>query len=452
MKSVPAVILLTFFAAVVPAAAEYATGDFIDGLQYMQAVFNAGSGAAAAKVPKPANGESAGATAVDYLAGYWGAYRAIVERDNNRPESKILEGVRIEGAKMPREMARVMRDVMIFYQQLPFYRELPAADFLRAFFLAQYTPDGDPDLTSEPIRDLMIAATLKYLADPKKVPSFAAWVQTCEDRVKERGGLEALDIFDRRQFSMFLAGREFAWKTKEEPTAPAPRERSPKESAAAVLHRTDEVNVSGTLLTVKAPIGFERLSGRLSSLDDAVNRLAAGAKNEVLILFGTTTDSIAVGQGEFPRMDRTITLQRPLTMPAVVRAAEFLALKNSMRKQLQAGSSLDAPGLYDSMSKAASEAIKKLTDTSSNIRANEPVLLGIFEEDEGSICHSLATRVTLTVAGSTKALIQLTSIALLSIDDRVIAIHANAIMRSPEDLRWTQKAVVEMRDSILKEN
>jgi hypothetical protein len=203
---------------------------------------------------------------------------------------------------------------------------------------------------------------------------------------------------------------------------------------------------------VKAPIGFERLSGRLSSLDDAVNRLAAGAKNEVLILFGTTTDSIAVGQGEFPRMDRTITLQRPLTMPAVVRAAEFLALKNSMRKQLQAGSSLDAPGLYDSMSKAASEAIKKLTDTSSNIRANEPVLLGIFEEDEGSICHSLATRVTLTVAGSTKALIQLTSIALLSIDDRVIAIHANAIMRSPEDLRWTQKAVVEMRDSILKEN
>lgn len=198
--------------------------------------------------------------------------------------------------------------------------------------------------------------------------------------------------------------------------------------------------------------GMHRLDGKSVALDDTVAKMAEGAKNRVVALYGTEEDLGLIMKGELPLMNRTISIQSVYEsegreMPANLFDKYKMHLKQTVK-------SID-PAIkktLDSIEESSSDAVTELKEIATKVEYGNVALLGIFDETWDSLSHSILAKARSRSNETEVEVVQASSICLVNINGKMLTIYASRLFDSANDLNWTRATALNVRDELLSAN
>ncbi len=413
--------------------AAYKVKELAAGLKNLIAVVDSGG----TNVPHIQN-EREMEKALDYFSGAWEAYRFQARYDHYHPEDAVSENIRLVYDALPKEVMKVARDFLAFYPALDHLQDAPAGGFLHAFFIGKYgVTDQSKERFHSAVEGLLLETILKYQDSPESVPEFTAWLEKCKKKQLD----DTLDELEQLELNHYLLWLSVG--AAEEPGLGDPKRK--------IADQPIPIEVNGTRILLPSPRPYVRLDGRSSALDQAIETMTKGGGLKAHVVFGSKEDAETAGRGEIPLMQRTIVVNQIEDFPSGIPVEAFAIV----RQQLSARANQVDEKLrkhFEGIGKASDEALKDLIGIKSEMKFGEIESLGVFDESETSVCHTMVAHMDTTIGETLTSFIQVTSTATVLVKGEVLSVQANAEFLSEDDLEWTREVAKKMRDELLQLN
>ena len=230
-------------------------------------------------------------------------------------------------------------------------------------------------------------------------------------------------------------------------------------SALLFFHQSRAANLDNSIVklglkTLTLPLveGYPRLDGKSTELDTTIDIMARGARNRVVALYGTENDLGLILQGKKPALSRTITIQSAIALEGKeMPPAIFLRFKDQLKEDVTT-SDKAIKALLEEIEESSSDALSKQSKVTTVVQYGDVVRLGIFEETDKSLCHSMLAQVRSETPKGTREGVQATSIALVFLDGKLLTIYVSSLYQSIDDLYWTRKMALLVRDQLIESN
>jgi hypothetical protein len=200
--------------------AEYSVGQLIDGLNSLTSSLDSG------KQPTPDQSRQM-QQALDYLAGFSDSMRSIGRNEKFGGGDLKNEQKIVDYQKLPKSVAPIARDVILYYHDLHFLRDRSAGDFLLSYFLSNY---GVSDLVKARgtgvVEQMVIFSISDLLENPTASSAFKRRFSQLEKL--DSNNLKDLSTIERRYFDI----------TKEALKKDTPNVTSKEQSFAGVYKYT----------------------------------------------------------------------------------------------------------------------------------------------------------------------------------------------------------------------
>lgn len=213
-----------------------------------------------------------------------------------------------------------------------------------------------------------------------------------------------------------------------------------------------EFEVGTETFRLPFPDDLYRLDGRFLELDLAVKKMAQGAGNRVIALFGHANDDEALREKKFPSLERTVSVQTVTKMEdADVPPGGFSQLKEEVRKA-QGKPDKKVLELLQRIESSTETALSQLTKLQSAMEFDEVAMLGEFSSDDTSICHSVLANTKGIVGDQKIQKTQATSVCVMQMGSKIISLYVSAVYESLSDLEWTRRTCISFRDQLRQVN
>lgn len=212
------------------------------------------------------------------------------------------------------------------------------------------------------------------------------------------------------------------------------------------------ITLGNNVIVIPVIEDYPRLDGKNSDLDSRVNTMASGARNRVVALYGPESDLGLIMDGRLPVLSRTITIQSALAFEdKTMSPQDFASFKEMLKKDLKnADKSIER--LLEEIEISSSDAVSKQRNIDTIVQYGNVVLLGILEDTPDSLSQSILAKVRAESETGTSELLQASSIALVHIQGKLLTIYVSAVYNSHEDLQWTRKMALSVRDRLIEAN
>ncbi|RYD23780.1 MAG: hypothetical protein EOP88_02730 [Verrucomicrobiaceae bacterium] len=198
-----------------------------------------------------------------------------------------------------------------------------------------------------------------------------------------------------------------------------------------------EVMVRGRKIRLAMPAELVPLDGRLKELDDSMNKMAKSGNNTICALLGSPADSRLIDDGLMPALKWTVSIQQNDKQPPSATQENFDTLCDFSEKELKKMGT-EYTEHFDRIAGAAGEAMADLTKMKATMEFGEIKSLGSFLRTDSAYCHTMVAHTKGETVDKKIDVMQVTSIAVMLVDTKVVSIYVSAIFDKPENVEWTR--------------
>jgi len=213
-----------------------------------------------------------------------------------------------------------------------------------------------------------------------------------------------------------------------------------------------KVNIGEKTINLPQIDGFPRLDGKNHELDKSVELMASGARNRVVALYGPESDLGLILTNQKPMLTRTVTIQSATRIEQKDMPLDFFPrFKNEARKDIEtADKSLET--LLEKIEVSTSDAVTRRNKVSTVVQYGSVVPLGVYDETDQSLSHSMIAKAQAKTNDKVTDIVQVSSISLVYLNGKLLTIYASSLYDSIEDLQWTRKMALTVRDKLISVN